>query len=161
MDVFRAIGIERFDFIGGEVTRYGDGWLDLAQHCRQQGAKTVTIYTNGWWLEQTNFTAAGKTYPDVPTYLADLREHGVTHILFSLDGPEDMHDHSRGHPGLYQRVLAGIPAGESCRVAAPGLAADAQGFEHGYLCPASGYPVAAHLRFSRLCQSDGPGQSSC
>lgn len=108
VDVFRKIGIERFDFIGGEVTKYGDGWLDLAQYCRQQGAKIVTIYTNAWWLEQGNFRAAGKTYSDVPVYLADLREHGVTHILFSLDGPEDMHDHSRGHPGLYQRVLAGV-----------------------------------------------------
>jgi|GEM_PF-1072626 len=110
VDVFRAIGIERFDFIGGEITRYGDGWLDLAQYCRQQGAKIVTIYTNGWWLEQKNFIAAGNHYPDVSTYLVDLREHGVTHILFSLDGPEEMHDRSRGQPGLFDRVLAGIPA---------------------------------------------------
>lgn len=109
VDVFRAMDIERFDFIGGEVTKYANGWLDLARHCRQQGAKIVTIYTNGWWLEQKTFTAAGKSYPDVSTYLADLREHGVTHILFSLDGPEDMHDRSRGHPGLYHRVLSGIP----------------------------------------------------
>jgi len=110
VDVFRTIGVERFDFIGGEVTRYGVGWLDLAQYCRQQGASIVTIYTNGWWLEQTNFIAAGKEYPNVPAYLADLREHGVTHILFSLDGPAEMHDHSRGQPGLYERVLAGLPA---------------------------------------------------
>ena len=110
VDIFRTTGVERFDFIGGEVTQYGDNWLDLAHYCRQRCSKIITIYTNGWWLEQTSFIAAGKHYPDVPAYLLDLREHGVTHILFSLDGPEEIHNRSRGRPGLYQRILAGIAA---------------------------------------------------
>jgi sulfatase maturation enzyme AslB (radical SAM superfamily) len=41
-------------------------------------------------------------------YLDDIKEHGVTHVLFSIDGPEHIHDYWRGHSGLFKRVLAGI-----------------------------------------------------
>ena len=104
-----AMGVDRFDFIGGEVSKYGDGWLELARHIHSLDQKAqISLYTNGWWLDQQDFLAAGKTYPDLWAYLADLKAHGVTHITFSLDGPGDLHDQSRHQPGLYQRILKGL-----------------------------------------------------
>lgn len=59
-DSFIRMGIRRFDFIGGEVSRYGDDWLDMVEHIRSRGEDiNILIYTNGWWLEQENFWAAG------------------------------------------------------------------------------------------------------
>jgi pyruvate-formate lyase-activating enzyme len=103
------MGIHRFDFVGGEVSRYGDGWLDLAQQIHSLNEEVqISLYTNGWWLEKTDFLAAGKTYPGPISYLADLKTHGVTHVTFSLDGPGQLHDISRGQPGLYQRIMQGL-----------------------------------------------------
>jgi len=108
-DDLLAIGLRRFDFIGGEVSKYGLGWLDLAQHIRVRSVDSIiTLYTNGWWLEQQNFWAAGRTYAGVPAYLTDLRTHGVSHITFSLDGQGAEHDESRHQAGLYDRVLRGL-----------------------------------------------------
>lgn len=39
----------------------------------------MALFTNGWWLEQTEFTATGQTYADESHYLADLQQHGVKH----------------------------------------------------------------------------------
>ena len=114
-DLFLSLGIRRYDFIGGEVSKFGTGWLDIAQHLQESNAGmkwrsplAVTLYTNGWWLEESQFQAAGKTYASESDYLDDLREHGVTHILFSIDGPEQVHDKWRKHPGLYRKVLASL-----------------------------------------------------
>jgi MoaA/NifB/PqqE/SkfB family radical SAM enzyme len=115
-EVFLSLGIRRYDFIGGEVSKYGDGWLELARYMVEADAHsgwaeplTITLYTNGWWLGAEHIEAAGRTYEDEAAYLDDLRAHGVTHVLFSIDGPEARHDSWRGHPGLYQRVLKGFP----------------------------------------------------
>ncbi len=54
-NTFNILNIKRYDFIGGEVTKYGNGWLDLANHINRNQDKTVTVFTNGWWLENTNF----------------------------------------------------------------------------------------------------------
>ena len=107
-DAFCDMGVRRFAFIGGEVTRYGDRWLELAIRLRERGATIVGILTNGWWLEASDFEAAGRRYATAADYLADLREHGVTHIGFSVDGREQDHDRSRNSPGLYRRILAGF-----------------------------------------------------
>jgi sulfatase maturation enzyme AslB (radical SAM superfamily) len=107
--VFIQMGIRHFDFIGGEVSRYGDGWLDLVRQIRAYGDENIiSLYTNGWWLDQGNFRAAGKDYADTQAYLDDLKLQGVNHIVFSLDGPQKLHDESRQQPGLYQRVLRGL-----------------------------------------------------
>lgn len=37
-----------------------------------------------------------------------MKAHGVTHVTFSLDGPGQLHDISRGQPGLYQRIMEGL-----------------------------------------------------
>jgi len=104
-DQFCHINVKRFDFIGGEVTKYGNGWLELSHYINRKNNKTITVYTSGWWLEKTNFEAAGKTYSNDSEYLLDLKGNGVTHILFSIDGDEEMHDRTRKHKGLFQRII--------------------------------------------------------
>ncbi len=108
-DTFLQMGIRRFDFIGGEVSRYGNGWLDVARQIRPRGEDIIiSLYTNGWWLEQNHFKAAGKEYADTWEYLADLKANGASHVAFSLDGQGDLHDASRHHPGLYRRIMRGL-----------------------------------------------------
>ena len=107
VDLFVHLGLLRFDFIGGEVTRFGDGWLEVARHAADQGAQ-VTVTTNGWWLEQQRFTAAGQQYRDDAEYLDHLHRSGVTHVVLSVDGHRSLHDRSRRHPGLYDRILEGF-----------------------------------------------------
>ncbi len=106
---FLRMGIQHFAFIGGEVSRFGNGWLDLVSQIHSlEKSVNISLFTNGWWLDQVNFTAAGITYPDSLAHLNDLKSHGVTHVTFSLDGPEELHDRSRRQPGLYQRILQGF-----------------------------------------------------
>jgi MoaA/NifB/PqqE/SkfB family radical SAM enzyme len=108
-DTFLQMGIRRFDFVGGEVSRYGDGWLDLTRNIRAKGDDIIiSLFTNGWWLEKNNFQAAGRQYVDSWEYLADLKASGVSHVAFSLDGPATLHDRSRNQPGLHQRVMDGL-----------------------------------------------------
>ncbi len=108
-DTFIRMGIRRFDFIGGEVSRYGDGWLDVVEHIRSRGEDIiVSLYTNGWWLEQENFQAAGQPFASDHAYLAELKRRGVNYVTFSLDGQAEEHDLSRHHPGLYQKILRGL-----------------------------------------------------
>jgi sulfatase maturation enzyme AslB (radical SAM superfamily) len=104
-DVFVRMGVRRFAFVGGEVSKYGDGWLDLVRHLGAHDEVEVGLFTNGWWLGRSDFVAAGRRYPDEAAYLEDLRDHGLTHVVFSLDGPQAVHDRSRRHPGLHRRVL--------------------------------------------------------
>lgn len=122
--LFLSIGVRRFDFIGGEVSRYGKGWLELAQSIQANDCSLdwpspliITLYTNGWWLGEKDFKAAGKKYEDEAAYLADMKAHGVTHILFSIDGPPERHDEWRKHPGLFNRIVDGI-----ARIKSAGLA---------------------------------------
>ncbi len=114
-DLLLSIGVRRFDFIGGEVTKFGNGWLDLAQHIADHNCSldwdqplVTTVYTNGWWLDQRDFEASGVIYPDDMSFMQDMRNHGITHVLFSIDGPEEIHDQWRGHKGLYRRIFSGI-----------------------------------------------------
>lgn len=105
-DKFKIMGINNFSLIGGEVSKFGNGWLELTNHINPLNNKIVSIYTNGWWLEQKNFEAAGKKYDDDIEYVKDLKENGVTHILFSIDGSEQIHDHTRRQKGLYKRIVS-------------------------------------------------------
>jgi MoaA/NifB/PqqE/SkfB family radical SAM enzyme len=108
-DAFICMGIRRFDFVGGEVSRYGDGWLDVVEHIRSRGEDIpISLYTNGWWLEQENFQAAGQFFANDQTYLEELKRRGVHYVTFSLDGQNEAHDLSRHHPGLYQKILRGL-----------------------------------------------------
>ena len=108
-DTFIRMGIRRFDFVGGEVSRYGDGWLDVVEHIRSRGEDiNISLYTNGWWLEQENFQAAGQPFACDQAYLVELKRRGVNYVTFSLDGQNGEHDLSRHHPGLYQKILRGL-----------------------------------------------------
>lgn len=102
------LGIRRFDFIGGEVTRYAPRWLSLVEQIRNFGDSTVAILTNGWFLDRKEFTIKGRSWPTDQHYLAELRDRGVTHVIFSLDGPETTHDWMRKSPGLYQKIIDGF-----------------------------------------------------
>lgn len=108
VDVFARIGIRQFDFIGGEVSKYGDGWLQVVQHIHSYHDTTVKLLTNGWWLGQTDFVAAGQRYANAESYLAHLKECGLSHVVFSLDGQGAVHDHSRGRAGLYDCIMEGF-----------------------------------------------------
>lgn len=109
-DTFSFLGIRCFYFIGGEVTKFGNRWLELAKHINSSNHKMVAVITNGWWIGKTNFEAAGKFYTDTAEYLRDLKQCGVTHIVFSIDGSEKVHDDSRGCKGLFSRIRNVIPA---------------------------------------------------
>ena len=41
VDLLAGMGLRRFDFIGGEVTQYGEGWLEVARHIRTWSDTTV------------------------------------------------------------------------------------------------------------------------
>jgi pyruvate-formate lyase-activating enzyme len=110
VDAMIPIDIKRFDFIGGEVTLFGRGWLELVEYIRERGGEHASVITSGWFLGQRDFWAAGERYADDAAYLRGLRARGLTHVVFSLDGPGQRHDDCRGVPGLYERVLAGIDA---------------------------------------------------
>ncbi len=108
-DTFIRMGIRRFDFVGGEVSRYGTGWLDLVEHIRAQGEDIIiSLYTNGWWLEQENFAAAGQFFVSDQAYLTELVRRGVNYVTFSLDGQNEEHDVSRHQVGLYRKILNGF-----------------------------------------------------
>lgn len=109
VDLFSNLGIKRYDFIGGEVTLYGGKWLDLVKYINNKSKNSmITVYTNGWFLEKTNFTIEDKIYKDDEEYLNHLKNNGLTHILFSIDGKEEFHDNNRHHKGLYQRIYDSI-----------------------------------------------------
>lgn len=108
VDAMVPLGVTRFDFIGGEVTLFGRGWLELVEYLRAHGGDHAAVITSGWFLGEHDFLAAGVRYADDVAYLRALAERGLTHVVFSLDGPAAAHDRSRGVPGLYARVLAGF-----------------------------------------------------
>jgi MoaA/NifB/PqqE/SkfB family radical SAM enzyme len=108
VDAVLPLGIRRFDFIGGEVSLYGRGWLELSNQIRAKGGDHISLITSGWFLEEKNFRAAGRRYQDDIEYLTYIKEQGVTHVIFSLDGPEESHDLWRRTPGLYRRIMDGF-----------------------------------------------------
>jgi MoaA/NifB/PqqE/SkfB family radical SAM enzyme len=117
VDRFAAVGIKRFDFVGGEVTLYGAGWLGVVERARAHPGAVACVVTNGWFLGERDFKAAGARFEGDRDYLAALARAGLTHVIFSLDGPAEAHDRLRGVPGLYGRVVEGF-----ARVRAAGLA---------------------------------------
>jgi hypothetical protein len=110
VDAAIPIGLTRFDFIGGEVTLFGKGWLDLVRYIRSQGGLHVSVLTSGWFLGETNFLAAGRRYADDGAYFRELQE-AASRTSFSLDGPEETHDEGRRMPatGASSGLLEGAP----------------------------------------------------
>lgn len=116
VDLAIPLGIRRFDFIGGEVTLYGARWLQVVGHIRRYPGAIAAVVTSGWFLGERDFRAAGEGFADDEAFLRRLAAAGLTHVIFSLDGPAAMHDRGRGVPGLHDRVLGAFD-----RVRAAGL----------------------------------------
>ena len=107
-EVFIRIGIKKFSFIGGEVSKYANKWLELIKQINKYKNCEVKLYTNGWWLEKTNFTAAGIIYKNQYEYLTELKKNGLTNIVFSIDGHQEHHDKQRKQKNLFSRILNNI-----------------------------------------------------
>lgn len=108
VDAMVPLGVRRFDFIGGEVTLFGRGWLEIVRRIREHPNTTAAVITSGWFLGERDFMAANHRYADADAYLRALADAGLTHVIFSVDGPAAEHDRSRGVSGLYARVMNGI-----------------------------------------------------
>jgi hypothetical protein len=154
VDVMAGMGVRRFDFMGGEVTFHGDGWLEVVERVRRVRGAEARVLTSGWFLGRPGFTAAGQRYQDDGVFLRELRRRGVTHVIFALDGPEGRHDAWRGVPGLYRRVLAGF---EKARQA--GLR-PAVSLVVGHGGAAGAWDLASLQDVARLLYADEPGQTS-
>ncbi len=76
---------------GGEPLMY-KGVFDLVRHIKSRGMRCNMI-TNGVMLEHF-----------APYFI----ESGVDEIIWSLDGPEDIHDEIRGRKGTFRRAVQGI-----------------------------------------------------
>lgn len=76
---------------GGEPMLYKD-WTEVAWMTKVRGMRCNMI-TNGVLLEAKAETILGA---------------GIDEIIFSLDGPRDIHDEIRSAPGTYERAMAGF-----------------------------------------------------
>ena len=76
---------------GGEPLMY-KGLFDLVRHVKSHGMR-INMITNGVMLEH---------------FAPQIVETGVDEIIWSLDGPEDLHDQIRGRKGTFQRAIQGI-----------------------------------------------------
>jgi len=105
----KLLGINKFEFIGGEVTKFANGWLNVTKEINKDFDQIISVYTNGWWINKSNFDAAGKIYLSDIDYITDLKNNGVTHIVFSIDGYKEKHNISRGINGLYDNIISVLP----------------------------------------------------
>jgi len=108
VDLAIPMGVRRFDFIGGEVILYGARWLRVVEHIKKYPGAVAAVITSGWFWGERNFRAAGEFFADDEALLARLASAGVTHLVFSLDGPAEVHDRWRKVPGLHDRIVAGF-----------------------------------------------------
>lgn len=72
---------------GGEPLLYSK-WEDLVRHIKSRGLR-VNMITNGTMLSK---------------YVDKVIELGVDEIIFSLDGPEEIHDEIRSGDGVFKRA---------------------------------------------------------
>ena len=76
---------------GGEPLMY-KGLFDLVRHVKSHGMR-INMITNGVMLEH---------------FAPQIVDTGIDEIIWSLDGPEDLHDQIRGRKGTFQRAVRGI-----------------------------------------------------
>ncbi len=76
---------------GGEPMLY-PGWLEVVSMIKQAGLRCNMI-TNGTLVKR---------------YAEQIVDSELDEIIFSLDGPENIHDEIRGVPGIYQKTMAGF-----------------------------------------------------
>jgi len=76
---------------GGEPMLYPD-WLQIVEAVKRAGLR-CNIVTNGTLVQN---------------YAKEIIKSGLDEIIFSLDGPEDIHDRIRRVPGTFQRSIEGF-----------------------------------------------------
>lgn len=92
IDELADAGMARASFSGGEVLLRPDT-ARLVAHARRRGLFT-SLNSNGWLFE---------------AQVGRLRDH-LDMAVFSLDGPEEVHDRARGRSGSFRRVLRSVDA---------------------------------------------------
>lgn len=73
---------------GGEPLLYSR-WEDLVLHIKSRGLR-VNMITNGTLLDR---------------HIGKVVELGIDEIIFSLDGPEEIHDEMRSGKGIFRRAV--------------------------------------------------------
>lgn len=111
----KRMGIGRFLFNGGELTIYGENWLDLVRLIACTG-HVAGVTSNGWWGLNEPFSVMGRRFDNAAGFAAALRDAGVSEIMFSLDGPREIHDAYRRCPGLYDRVIHAVAAANAAGI---------------------------------------------
>ena len=76
---------------GGEPLLYKE-WPEVVRMVKEKGMR-CNIITNGVLLND---------------HAEKMVELGVDEIIFSLDGPQDVHDQIRGTPGTYEKAMRGF-----------------------------------------------------
>lgn len=99
LDAFRAAGLARASFSGGEALVREDA-LTIFRHARSLGLFT-SLNTNGW---------------RVPKVIDELAA-SIDMLVVSLDGPEPTHDLVRRRKGSYERVVRTIELARSRGIA--------------------------------------------
>jgi len=86
----KRMGIGRFLFNGGELTISGEKWLDLVRLITCTG-HVVGVTSNGWWGINEPFSVMGRRFDNAARFAIALRDAGIGEIMFSLDGPREIH----------------------------------------------------------------------
>ncbi len=76
---------------GGEPMLHPD-WLNIVRAAKENGLR-CNIVTNAVLLQQ---------------HVNEIVDSGLDEIIFSLDGPREVHDSSRGVPGTFDRAMEGF-----------------------------------------------------
>ncbi len=76
---------------GGEPMLYKN-WIEVVEYAKGLGLR-CNMVTNGILLKR---------------YFEDIVRVGLDEIIFSLDGPEDVHDRMRGMKGAFRRAMEGF-----------------------------------------------------
>jgi len=111
----KQMGIGQFLFNGGELTIYGDKWLDLVRLIAATG-HVAGVISNGWWGIHEPFFIMGRRFDNAAGFAAALRSAGISEIMFSLDGPREIHDAYRRCSGLYDRVICAVAAAKAAGI---------------------------------------------
>jgi MoaA/NifB/PqqE/SkfB family radical SAM enzyme len=76
---------------GGEPMLY-DGWIDILREAKEKGMR-CNMVTNAVFLSR---------------YAEEVVRYGLDEIIFSLDGPREIHDRVRGVEGTFDRAMTGF-----------------------------------------------------
>ncbi|MBI2472115.1 MAG: radical SAM protein [Planctomycetes bacterium] len=126
VDELKSI-IDEVKFYGPNITLFGGEpllyreWTNLVRHIKEAGLR-CNIITNGMLLEKN---------------AEEIVRLGVNEIIFSLDGPREIHDKIRGSEGIFDKAMNGLRAvnawkeKKGCRI--PLISISSTIFETNYL----------------------------